>query len=134
MKLEPAHAILLPCDPLPMASRINASCQRIRFLLFQWYTEETRAGRHHTAAQDFHPSMVGDGPDHTFGLQGAVTNGFLIFAVAVLLPLCGEALGQQLGHWRAAGDALTQILALIRRNPWKFPNEDIQDQWVELIA
>ena len=94
-------------------TRVQISLQRIKVMLFAWYSAEEKSGRMRNRLQDLSPGMLGETENDMITLHGGETNDFLIFCMEVLLPTHGQHLPQQASLQRC-GDALCVMLRLIR--------------------
>ena len=115
------------CAATTRESILAYSLDRIRVMLFEWYSSERKAGRDFTPVQALTPHMVGARGSGECGLQGAEANTMLRFVVSVLLA-SQEA--RRVAGWTdvaRAGKALCRMLGLLPEHKGNWPKPAHQE-------
>jgi len=117
----------------PVEAYIAVCVNRLRELLWAWYSSEAAAGRIHARMQDFPVSIVGLTRDSTLGTWGAETNGLLLFCGELLSRYGGRLAADVRVHMELGMSSILAIHKIITTyKTGRLPNDQIQcfaDNW-----
>lgn len=108
----------------PASALGDASLNRLRELLSEWYTSESRQGRHHTKIQNITMGMIGTPSEPEMKLHAAETNGMVHF-LSDVLDEYGSVLGNRRGLWRCGLDELLEMLRVFRTYQSVVPDDAV---------